>query len=118
VIVATLLGILGYALAVPEAPSQPLVDEELPVGTIVRQTRVRALFAACFAMSAAHGALYVFYSIHLADHGYGTFVVGCLWSLGVVAEIVVFFFMVRLLAPLRPAHDPAGQLCRGSACAS
>ncbi|MEF8699130.1 MAG: MFS transporter [Candidatus Accumulibacter sp. UW26] len=97
VIVATLIGILGYALAVPEAPSQPLVDEELPVGTIVRQMRVRALFAACFVMSAAHGALYVFYSIHLANHGYGTFVVGCLWSLGVVAEILVFFFMVPLL---------------------
>jgi PPP family 3-phenylpropionic acid transporter len=50
-------------------------------------------------MSAAHGALYVFYSIHLADHHYSTFLVGCLWSLGVLAEIVVFFFMGGLLLP-------------------
>ena len=43
---------------------------------ILRQPRVRALLAACFAMSAAHGALYVFYSIHLADHGYSKTEVG------------------------------------------
>jgi PPP family 3-phenylpropionic acid transporter len=59
----------------------------VPVATILRQARVRALFAACFLMSAAHGALYVFYSIHLADHHYSKFLVGCLWSLGVLAEI-------------------------------
>jgi PPP family 3-phenylpropionic acid transporter len=49
-------------------------------------------------MSAAHGALYVFYSIHLADHHYSTFLVGSLWSLGVLTEIVVFFFMGGLLS--------------------
>ncbi|ACV34550.1 MFS transporter [Accumulibacter sp.] len=97
VIVGTLTGILIYALAVPEAPAHASADEHLPVGDIVRQTRVRALFAACFMMSAAHGALYVFYSIHLADHQYNKFLVGCLWSLGVLAEIIVFFFMSDLL---------------------
>jgi len=47
-------------------------------------------------MSAAHGAFYVFYSIHLAAHGYAKTAVGLLWSLGVVAEIVAFVFMARL----------------------
>ena len=97
VIAATLAGILIYALAVPEAPAHAASDAQLPVGEILRQRRVRALFAACVAMSAAHGALYVFYSIHLAEHHYSKFLVGCLWSLGVLAEIVVFFFMVGLL---------------------
>ena len=97
VIVGTLLGILACALAVPEAKSQAAAGEQLPLATIVRQPRVRALFAACFAMSAAHGALYVFYSIYLADHHYSKFLVGSLWSLGVVAEIVVFFYMGELM---------------------
>jgi len=97
VIVGTLGGILVYALFIPEAPSHALPGEQPLVGTILRQARVRALFAACFAMSAAHGALYVFYSIHLTEHRYSKFLVGCLWSLGVLAEIVVFFFMVTLL---------------------
>ena len=97
VIAATLVGILIYALTVPDAPSHGAAEGLLPVGEILRQRRVRALFAACFAMSAAHGALYVFYSIHLADHHYSKFAVGCLWSLGVLAEIIIFFFMVGLL---------------------
>lgn len=91
-----LLGILAFALAVPESPSVKHAPGSLPLGAILRQPRVRALLAACFAMSAAHGALYVFYSIHLAAHHYNKTEVGVMWSLGVVAEIVVFLFMPRL----------------------
>ena len=97
VCVAMLVGILGYALVVPEAPVHCATGEATPVGEVLRQPRVQALLAACFAMSAAHGALYIFYSIHLAEHGYGNTLIGALWSLGVLAEIVVFMFMSRLM---------------------
>ncbi|MGE5469474.1 MAG: MFS transporter [Bacteroidota bacterium] len=91
-----LVGILLLAGVLPEAaPGQPGCDG-LPIAAILRQPKVRALMAACFAMSAAHGAFYVFYSIHLAGHGYSKTEVGGLWSLGVVAEIVVFMLMARL----------------------
>lgn len=96
VIVAILCGILVYALVVPEAPAHPHVETHPPIASILRQPRVRALFAACIAMSAAHGAFYVFFSIYLSDHGYGKALVGGLWSLGVLAEIVVFFYMSKL----------------------
>lgn len=95
--VAMLVGILGYSLSVPEAPVHCAAGEATPVGEILRQPRVQALLAACFAMSAAHGALYIFYSIHLFEHGYGKTLIGSLWSLGVLAEIVVFMFMSRLM---------------------
>ncbi|MBS1189461.1 MAG: transporter [Rhodocyclaceae bacterium] len=91
-----LVGILVLALAVPESPAPKAHEAGQGIGDILRQPRVQALLAACFAMSAAHGALYVFYSIHLANHGYSKTGVGLLWSLGVVAEIVVFLFMARL----------------------
>jgi PPP family 3-phenylpropionic acid transporter len=97
VIVGTLLGILLFALVVPEAPTHVHVASHLPVREILRQPRVKALFASCFAMSAAHGALYIFYSIYLADHGYSKSLVGGLWSLGVLAEIGVFLYMPRLM---------------------
>ncbi|HEY6897858.1 MAG TPA: MFS transporter [Rhodocyclaceae bacterium] len=60
--------------------------------------RVLALLAAGFFMVLAHGPLYVFYSIHLVDHGYGKGAVGGLWALGVVVEILVFLFMPRLMS--------------------
>lgn len=96
VIVAILCGILVHALLVPEAPAHPHVETHPPIASVLRQPRVRALFAACIAMSAAHGAFYVFFSIYLSDHGYGKALVGGLWSLGVLAEIVVFFYMSKL----------------------
>lgn len=92
-----LAGILLLAAVLPDAPVAPHPDDTLPVAAILRRPHVRALLAACFAMSAAHGALYVFYSIHLANHGYSTAEVGGLWSLGVVAEILVFMLMARLV---------------------
>ncbi|MGB8251520.1 MAG: MFS transporter [Azonexus sp.] len=91
-----LAGILALAVVLPDVPAMPHSHDSLPVADILRQPRVRALLAACFAMSAAHGALYVFYSIHLANHGYSKAEVGGLWSLGVLAEIVVFMLMTRL----------------------
>lgn len=91
-----LAGIVLLAAVVPDAPAAPQANDSPLLGDILRQPRVRALLAACFAMSAAHGALYVFYSIHLADHAYSKAEVGALWSLGVLAEIVVFILMTRL----------------------
>jgi len=91
-----LVGILLYALTLPESPPLPHPRDAQPIGAILRQPKVFALMAACFAMSAAHGAFYVFYSIHLDAHGYTKTEVGLLWSLGVVAEIVAFMCMARL----------------------
>jgi PPP family 3-phenylpropionic acid transporter len=68
-----------------------------PMGERLRQPAVIALLAACFFMSVAHGPLYVFYSIHLVDHGYGKTAVGLFWSVGVLAEIAVFLVMPRLM---------------------
>ena len=96
-IVFALAGTLLYAIVIPEAEPALHHADHPPVLEILRQRRVVALFSACFSMSAAHGALYVFYSIFLSDHGYSKSVVGGLWSLGVLAEIAVFFYMSRLL---------------------
>lgn len=93
---SVLLGILLLALVLPEAPLVQHQRDGLPIGEVLRQSRVKALMAACFMMSAAHGAFYIFYSIHLADHGYSKTEVGALWSLGVLAEIGVFMLMNRL----------------------
>lgn len=91
-----LLGILLCSLLLPEsnAPCRP--RDARPITEILRQPRVAALMAACFAMSAAHGAFYVFFSIHLTAHGYSKTGVGLLWSLGVLAEIGVFLAMAGL----------------------
>ncbi len=91
-----LAGIFLLACLVPEP--QPVLHHQnvATITNILRQPKVRALLVASFLMSAAHGALYIFYSMHLADHGYSKTAVGSLWSLGVVAEILVFWWMSRI----------------------
>ena len=96
-IVATLAGIAFCAVAIPEAPGGRAHGDHPPVSEILRQPRVRALLGACFSMSAAHGALYIFYSIYLSEHGYSKSMAGFLWSLGVVAEIGVFLLMPGIM---------------------
>ncbi|MFA7269013.1 MAG: MFS transporter [Sterolibacterium sp.] len=94
---AMLAGILVSGLALPEAASARQEGAVAPIVVTLRQPQVVTLMLSCCLMSAAHGPLYVFYSIHLVEHGYGKTLVGELWSLGVVAEILVFLFMPRLL---------------------
>ncbi|MGE5468125.1 MAG: MFS transporter [Ignavibacteria bacterium] len=93
-----LLGVAASAVGLEESPHArpPEGGTSLRAG-LLRPTVV-ALMAACFFMSAAHGPLYVFFSIHLVDYGYGKTAVGALWSLGVIAEIGVFAFLPRLMA--------------------
>lgn len=94
---ALLLGVSACAFSLSET-SRPVADKLPPtLEAGLRRPQVMALLAACFFMSAAHGPFYVFFSIHLVDHGYGKAIVGALWSLGVIAEIGVFVLMPRLM---------------------
>jgi PPP family 3-phenylpropionic acid transporter len=56
----------------------------------------QALLAAGFCMSTAHGALYAFFTLHLQREGYSGAAIGLYWTLGVLAEIVVFLFLPQL----------------------
>jgi PPP family 3-phenylpropionic acid transporter len=89
-------GIFLLGLVLPEVRQTISTGESGDIAGILRQPRVRALMLACLMMSAAHGAYYVFYSIHLDAHAYSKSEVGALWSLGVLAEIAVFMAMPRL----------------------
>lgn len=96
-----MLGVLIAAsvllMLVPEAPRRHHDETSAPIMQILRSPPVLALFAACALMSVAHGPYYTFYSIFLVDHGYTKSAVGWLWTLGVVSEIVIFYWLAHLL---------------------
>lgn len=71
--------------------------EHSPIMSIVRRPAVLALLAGFFLMQVAHGPYNAFYSIHLVEAGYSKKAVGWLWALGVVAEIVLFIWLPRLM---------------------
>lgn len=92
-----LIGILFCAMLLEDARGLGATAATRSLRSGLLRPEVVALLAACFFMSAAHSPFYVFYSIHLVDHGYDKTAVGMLWSLGVLAEIAVFLGMPRLM---------------------
>jgi PPP family 3-phenylpropionic acid transporter len=59
---------------------------------------VRSFFVVCFLLQISHGAYYTYFSIYLESLGYSTAEVGALWSLGVIAEVILFIYMHRWLS--------------------
>lgn len=97
VLVILFAGIWFSSLLVPEqAAGHQSLDHE-PLSKILRRRNVFALLLVCFLMQVSHGPYYTFYSLYLTDYGYSETVIGQLWALGVVAEIVVFMRMHRWL---------------------
>lgn len=99
---ATTLVLLGLVvLAAWRMPAQRLAahahEAAPPIGAVLRQPEVRWFFAGVFLTVLAHAALYAFFSLYLDSLGYGKQVVGLLWAVSVVMEILWFAFQGRLL---------------------
>lgn len=88
-LVAPLAAMFVLTLTLREAPL-PAGRVHEPVWPLFGRREVVVLLAANMLMNAAHGPLYAFFSIYLAGADYDKATIGVLWSLGVVAEIIVF----------------------------
>jgi MFS transporter, PPP family, 3-phenylpropionic acid transporter len=111
--VAMLVATVLSSLLVPEGPRAEHSRAEGGLWPIVRRPEVIALLAGCMLMTCAHGALNVFYSIHLVAAGYSKSVVGLLWTLGVLSEILVFMWAPRLMT----RFTTKSLLCFAALCA-
>jgi PPP family 3-phenylpropionic acid transporter len=97
VVLMLYLGIWLSSLLVPESVHDHPDDHAGHIWGLLKRPEVMAFFFACFMQQASHGAYYAFYSIYLQDHGYSKTLIGGLWALGVVIEVLVFLWMHRLL---------------------
>ncbi len=71
-----------------------------PALPLLRRPDVAWFLASAFLMMFAHAALYVFYSLYLEQLGYSKIAIGVMWTIGVVAEIVFFFYQGRMFSAL------------------
>ena len=90
------------SLLVAEAPLTRMIQASPPLGQVLRQPAVMALFAACFLNQAAHGPYYGFLSLYLETFGYSREAIGLLWGLGVTVEVGLFVLFPRLLLRFGP----------------
>ena len=99
IITVLLTGILLASLIVPERLSKQH-ESQVPIMHVIRQPVVLAFLLVCFLMLVSHGPYYTFYSIYLENHGYSRGMIGLLWAIGVMAEVIVFLIMHRLLVAI------------------
>jgi len=105
---------VGIAVSAWLLPVEKIVrKQKSPRGSlkaILTHPAVIAFFVMNFLLQVAHGSYYTFFSIHLQLHDYGKLAIGLLWSLGVIAEIVLFMVMHRLGARFSVRHIVLGAL--------
>ncbi|WP_426417527.1 MFS transporter [Aestuariirhabdus sp. LZHN29] len=94
---AAMLGMLVVSLRVKERPLTVSQQETRGFLPIVLRPDVLSFFVASALMQVGHGPYYTFFSIYMADQGHSSAVIGVLWALGVIAEIILFWFMHRLM---------------------
>lgn len=85
------------SLIVPEEAAGHLKLTGEPLGKVLKRPEVFSLLIICFLMQLGHGPFYTFYSIYMQDHGYSLSFIGFLWALGVIAEVLVFMRMHKLV---------------------
>lgn len=90
-----LLLMMGAVLActwiLPETPPRAKGPRPAPLWKALRDPAKAAFFASAFLMLYAHSVFYTFFSLYLEECGYGKTAIGLLWSVGVVAEILMFY---------------------------
>ena len=98
VLVALFSGIWLTSLLVSEQSAGHLPMNHESLIQVLKRREVQALLVVCFLMQMSHGPYYTFYTIYLEEHDYSSWLIGQLWSLGVIAEVVLFL-MMQYLAP-------------------
>ncbi len=58
--------------------------------SIVFKPVVIGILLSCFLMQLSHGPFYAFFAIYLSESNYSTNLIGFIWTLGVIAEILIF----------------------------
>ncbi len=101
--------LMAMVFGMRDAPDEGPRVRPPPALPLLRRPDVAWFFASAFLMMFAHAALYVFYSLYLERLGYSKFAIGVMWTIGVVAEIVFFYFQGRLFARV-----PLGTILAGT----
>ncbi len=92
------LGILS--LSIVFIPKEKLRDNkkyEHSIFTVFSNPGVILAFTVFFCMQLAHGPLNGFLSLYLEEQGYTKISIGLFWGVSVVSEIVLFFYLPKML---------------------
>jgi len=101
IIIWVLLGLLWLSCcSVKEPPAREVQHEATHWFRVLKKPAVILFFSATLLLQFSFGGYYAFFSLYLDSMGYSRSVIGLLWALGVVAEVVLFLLVHRLMPKL------------------
>lgn len=80
------------------APAAPVVAGGAGLRELLARPGVRRFLLVASLMQLGFGAYYVFFTLYMQRSGHGGLTVGSLWAVAVLAEVVVFWYMPRLMS--------------------
>ena len=89
--------LLLATLTLPTPTIDKAASQAGKMGRLLCQPPVLLFFLTVFLMIFAHAALYAYYSLYLARLGFSPSFIGLMWALGVLAEIIFFFYQAQVL---------------------
>ncbi len=105
--VLSLLAVVASVWWLPDLKEAvPAHERKQPIWPLLRKPPVRWFFVAVFFHVLSHMGIYIFFSLYLDALGYSKTMIGLLWAVSVVVEIVWFFTQSRWL----PAFSLSGWL--------
>lgn len=96
-VVATFAATTVASWGVPEAIAVAR-STHITLGGILRRRSMPLFYAACILMQLGHGTYYGFFSIALETNGFSASVIGTLWTVAVVTEVVLMVWSGRVMA--------------------
>jgi len=99
--VGSLVLVTASVWCLPDLKEAHAAHEPKPsLWPVLRQRPVQWFFASAFFHVLAHMGLYIYFSLHLDALGYGKDVIGLMWGVSVIVEIVWFYTQGRWLPRL------------------
>lgn len=89
------------AFIIPPPPLQSSNTLKKPLLDTLKQSKVWRFLLVHFLLQLSHAPYYSFFSVYLEEKGYSRTVIGLLWSLGVLAEVVAFTKTHKLLTKFK-----------------
>ncbi len=103
ILLASLGLVVAVTLVLPATRAPAAAGGRFAALEVLRDSRFRLFIVATALIQASHSVYYGFGTLNWKAQGYSETVIGWLWAEGVIAEIILFAFGVKLVARIGPA---------------
>lgn len=97
IIIGLMLALLASTLLAPNPSLKHSAVSHGPFLQYLKSPVVIAFFVTAMLSQISHGAYYAFFTLYMEKHEYSRGLTGGLWAVGVVAEVIVFLYMHRVV---------------------